>query len=114
MSSAKIIVRTHEFMPGARGDVDGCWYQDNPDDRGRGERCGIYRQFHAPAEPCPGTGAIGDISQLRDYCPQCGRYCRVNNDGTIAQHPHRYANVVAHLAGVVGDLAPWQFGSSIR
>lgn len=63
---------------------------------------------------CPGTGAIGDISQNSDYCPQCGRTCRVQDDGTIARHPFRYPEVIKHLAQAVESLAPWAFGSSIR
>lgn len=41
-----IIVRSHAYVPGA-GTVDrGCWHQDEPDDRRRGIRCGIYRPYH--------------------------------------------------------------------
>lgn len=63
---------------------------------------------------CPGAGAIGDISQDSDYCPQCGRHCHVRDDSTIERHPHRYDATVEHLAQVVESLSPWAFGSSIR
>lgn len=66
------------------------------------------------SKTCPGAGAIGDISQDTDYCPQCGRVCRVRDDGTIERHPHRYDVAAEHLASVVESLAPWEFGSSIR
>ena len=41
-----IIIRSHKFVPGARGDDSGCWYQDVPDVDGPGIRCGVYRQYH--------------------------------------------------------------------
>lgn len=46
-----VIVRGHTFVQGARADNDFCWYQHNPDDRGRGVRCGVHRKFHETPNP---------------------------------------------------------------
>ena len=38
-----IIIRSHAFVPGERGDSSGGWHRDDPKEL----RCGIYRQLHA-------------------------------------------------------------------
>lgn len=38
------------------------------------------------------------------WCPICGHDVRANDDGTIARHPARYADMVAYLAAVVTTL----------
>ena len=67
MNDQKIIVSSHSFVAGARGDESGCWHQENADERGRGVRCGVYRQGHLSAQ-LPFTvleDVNGHIWQLR-------------------------------------------------